>query len=338
VSDPVGQVTIMDRGGTNRLLLPTFNTQVSWEVNRHGLLSTYIMAADAVAAGLDTTDVRGKWIEYDAGTAGLWGGVAMSGRLTDGLLEIGAASYHVLLRRRITDPLGDTFDNPPGSIFRSSVQPVGGYRPGTVVKLGAIDTAAGEFVEIDTQGDDVYESLLPRIADELGFEWNVAPDPAGGLPIANFGKRLGSDKTATVRLVEGVHVNLGSSWTEDLWEATTMAVGHGQDDSRYETVRADESLVDRFGNLASYHPYGDTRRTSTVLLRLHEIIHDFADPPAAVELRTNDWQGVWSTFREGDDITVELGSSGIVGTLRVLVRSLDTTTGELVVAGEGRRL
>ena len=265
----------------------------------------------------------------------------------DGIVEIGAQSFHVLTRKRLVRPTDDeatAISGTPGGLFKklfrlaSSVKE--GHSSRIPLKLGAIDES-GQTLEMTYADEDLYETVIPSLTDDIDHEWTVTPDR-----VVNFGKRIGTDRSASVVLVEGRHI-AGSRWNDDIWNIDNWLVGYGTALARlgnmtaeYRTsaVGANARSIERYGVLMATRDYGgpyDSEQTVAELVRAE--VGDTSDPDSPVELTVVDVDDCWSLFREGDTVSVRLPPSGIAGTLRVQVRALDLNGGRMTVSGTGNR-
>lgn len=340
----VGDIVITQRNGRNATRLLTSDLRASWEVNRAGSLSCRVTSRDLTASGW-SGDLLGAWLQYGHPTAGRWGGVVTSVGYADGIVEIGAQSFHVLTRKRLvraTDDETTAISGTPGGLFKKLFRLASAVKEGhssrIPLTLGDIDES-GTTLEVTYADDDLYDGIIPSLTDDIGYEWTVTPDR-----VVNFGKRIGEDRTSRVVLVEGRHI-ANSRWTDDIWNIENWLVGYGTALARlgnmtaeYRTsaVGANARSIERYGVLMGTRDYGgpyDSERTVAELVRAE--VGESSDPDSPVELTVVDEDDCWSLFREGDTVSVRLPQSGIRGTVRVMVRALDLNGGRMTVSGIG---
>jgi hypothetical protein len=343
----LSDVTILERGGRRPRRLTLSGLRCSWEVNVAGQLSGQAVADELFAAGFATTDLRGHWIAYEHPSAGRWGGVVSVCAPRNGLVEIGAHGFEVLLRKRLVTEAGGRnrpLAAPPGALLWKAIKLADRHGP-TYVRRGRIDEH-GSPVQAVWQAADVYEDVIPELTDALDREWEVEPDTRK----VNYAKRLGRDRSGSVKLVLGREISDPAyEWVEDHWATVNVLHGtaelvlnaRGAPRSRPFPIAATEvnhASVRRWGAMEAAVDLGRVGSRDALRDRLKRELNRLADPPAAVRLTTVDEGGVWSRFREGDDVAVELGDAGIRGTVRVRIRALDVEAGTLEIAGDGTRL
>lgn len=342
----VGDIILSERGGRNAVRVATAGLSCSWEVNRAGTLSCQVPVADLVAAGWAGSPLGG-WVRFEHPTAGAWGGVVTAGNPGDGIWDIAAQSFHVLARKRLVK-LSDAEEEPasgtPGGLLRQAFAlaslGIEGFSDPIRLTLGTI-WEGGPTIEVVYANEDLYERVLPSLADELGYEWGVTADR-----VLNFGQRLGTDKSATVKLVQGRHIAVDAQAVEDLWgvENVLMAQGVGRLTLgglsalyRITALAINEASVDAFGAMMAVRDYGGPYDSENAIRKLAEAEVGVSGlPPVAVSLPVVDEEGVWADVREGDDVTVVLGLTGLRLKLRVMVRALDLASGVQTVSGIGR--
>lgn len=204
------EAIISDRGGKNPRRLPIANPSCSWELNTAGSFSAFARIRDLRAAGLGH-DLKGRWLEWEHPTAGRWGGVLSGRPVEDGVAELAADGWAKLLSGRVLAEQDTPPPGPIGGLIRRLVIAAGRDDP-TFIKLGVIDEG-GPSIQIDTGGGDIGDDLLPQLAQDGGAEWYVDADRR-----INVARKLGRDRSATVRLVEDRHVT-NFRLDDDLWSS-----------------------------------------------------------------------------------------------------------------------
>lgn len=299
------EVLISEHGGGSPVRLPVAAPQASWEISGGGAFSAFARADDVRAAGL-WTDIKGRWLEY-ASAAGRWGGVITAQPTTDNVMEIAAEGYVALLRGREV-AVGGTQTGAPGGLARRVLIEAGLGAP-TFVRIGAIGEA-DQAISVTLEGD-AGSDLLPRIADAGDAEWIIDADR-----VFTFSRRLGQDRSMTVRLVEDRHI-VSHRVNDDLWDTTTSA-------SHVLRVSAGTAPPSWFGvpvGILANSPAVPSGRTQAL-------------PTISTELTLASIDDAFLAFDLGDTVRVELGSIGIGGRFRVLVRALDVASQTLTVSGE----
>ena len=342
----LSEVTLLERGevGGRRLLVADLTC--SWEVNRAGSLAFRAPVADVLDAGW-TAPLLGAWVRYDHPTAGSWGGVITSAGSSDGVVEVGAQSFHILTRKRLVRT-GDIDDKPlsgtPGGLFAKCFSlantTMDGASDTMPLTLGSIDSG-GESLEVSFADDDFYDTVIPALTSDVGYEWKVDAQRR-----VSFGQTLGRDRTETVALREGFEV-ASSRWVEDMWPLANVIVGSGivrvtrnGRTARYRATRtvADPASVARYGALQEVRAFSGRYDSESAIQALAEqALAKAVNTPALADLTVVDHDRAFERFREGDRVTVELPLSGVRRGMRVMIRSLDVAAGTMTVSGEALR-
>lgn len=341
-------IIIADRGGANERRLIGADLSFSKEVNAAGSFSCRVPVDDVRRAGLGV-DLRGYWLTYEHPTAGEWSGAVTASPESDGILEVVAQGFAILLRKRLVK-LGETNGDPitgtPGGIFRTAYQNVANAAP-TFLSLGDID-GSGPAIEAAWEYEDFYESVAPQLTTDSGYEWRVGNDR-----VVTFGKELGEDRSASVLLAEGREVR-AHRWTFDQFPITNsiVATGIGKSSKRVgkkgrkkwadaEYVAgpirvSDDESIERHGLLEEFLDLGFVGNETGLEARAREELAAFGNSASdAVELTLCDEDRAFGKFDIGDTVRVELGLAGVSGRVRIYVISLDVSTGTMIVSGLG---
>lgn len=176
--------------------VPVAAPQVSWEINGAGSFSAFVRLDDLRAVGL-AVDLKGYWVDYPT-MAGRWGGVIVAQPTTDGTLEISAQGFVTLVQGRVIAESQIAMSGSAGGLARRALELAGAGNP-TFLAIGMIDEGGGPLA-MDLVGD-VGSDILPQIAEAGDVEWVVNADRSFQLA-----RRLGTDRSSEVRLVEDVHI------------------------------------------------------------------------------------------------------------------------------------
>lgn len=178
--------------------VPIAAPQVSWEINGVGSFSGFVRLDDLLAVGL-VGDLKGYWIEY-ATSAGPWGGVITAQPTTGAIMEIVAGGFATLVRDHvIVNPIV-AMSGSAGGLARRALSLAGAGNP-TFLTIGSVDEGGGPLA-MELVGD-VGADILPQIAEAGDVEWMVDTER-----VFTLARRLGTDRSATVRLVEDRHIVL----------------------------------------------------------------------------------------------------------------------------------
>jgi hypothetical protein len=234
----------------------------------------------------------------------------------------------------------------PGSVLRKAFQQISNSGP-LFLTLGDVEDG-GASVEVTFNAADFYDEVIGAITEEIGHEWEVTHDR-----ILNYRKRIGTDRSNSVKLVEGRAITVGSSYTDDLFTVSNSvrAIGFGRIKKKSKSgkritaefnigpivVRNNESVGD-YGILEVAKDYGYVGTEAELRRRAEAEVLTSHDPTATATFNLADVDGAFASFREGDTVTVELGLAGIRAEVRVMARSLDVATGQMTISGLGQRI
>jgi len=192
----IDDIILSEPGNTRPRRLSVVSPQLSWELNGSGSFSCFTPMDTLLAAGY-AGDMRGLWLTY-VSSAGAWGGVVTGRPTSDGVAEITAEGFLALLRGHILNQGILAMTGSAGGLARRAIRGSGVYGA-TFLHLGVIDEGGGP-VSMDLSGD-IGNDLLPAIADAADVEWLIDADR-----VFTLAQRLGRDRSATVRLVEDIHI------------------------------------------------------------------------------------------------------------------------------------
>ncbi len=209
------EITVFDRGGVNPRRLLVAQPSASWEISNSGMFSAFATLQAIQDAGLPR-DCKGLWMSWSS-PAGDFGGVITGRPVTDGVAEIAAMSYAVLLRGRVVMFNVRPSDAPAGAIVRRVLQEVVREYP-IYLTLGTIDES-GAPMSMSFGAQDVFNDILPALANDSGSEWTVTADR-----VFHFSRFIGEDRSMNVRLVEGRHI---ASYRvgDDMWLTANNLIG-----------------------------------------------------------------------------------------------------------------
>lgn len=176
--------------------VPLAAAQCGWSINEAGSFSAFVRLDDLRAAGL-VGDIKGYWLTYPT-SAGLWGGVVTSQPSTGNYLEIGAEGFVSLVKGRVLTERLVAMGGSAGGLARRALAQAGAGNP-TFLDIGDIDEGGGALT-LDLTGD-VATDVLSQLAEAGDVEWVVTAER-----VFTLARRLGSDRSATVRLVEDRHI------------------------------------------------------------------------------------------------------------------------------------
>ena len=340
----------------------------NWEVNRAGMLTasvpfpqvTELLATIKAAGYTNVQTLAGMICEFGDPSAGRWGGKVMQYGGADGMAQISAMSYEILLRKTLVpvDTSQNAYGNDgrghPGKVMEKVLKYYNGVGEGDSdavaprlrIETGTPFVTGGGSIDVAINGRmDAYDEILPMLTDDVGFEFNVDADR-----YATFAQDLGTDKTRgsqAVTLVEGTHIS-AASWQDDAstivnsirgsyLQPTTRGKGKKAKTTNvraFETKQDGESVA-QFGVLRERRTYGVLKSVTSFRRQILNEIDQlkYLQPLITVEVPNVD--NIWARFTHGDTVNLQLGNTGYAGTFRVMVRSLDAVRGVMVCSGFG---
>lgn len=327
----VGDVVLAKWGDRGRMPLATWGMRVSWEINAAGELSALAALADVRTVTDDPEDLRGWWLTWEHPTLASWGGVITDIAVgPDRTVEIAARGWLELLAKRLTRKRATMIVANPGAIAGRLVRDVGAAAP-----TGIADTDCdewGDFVPWQDDGGEILDALR-TLSDASGQDYGVDEENR----IFRWRRQWGSDKTASVQLVQGYHVAAWRpSWS--LEPIVTEVVLSPDNPSRFLTA-PDIAGVDA----AAYAVFGPRQQRGTYHGRQpRAAAAAIASAQAAklagmgrlIELDVVDADGCWSWFRRGDTITVVIADLDRALQVRCRALSWDHEGDRLTVSGE----
>lgn len=333
----LSDIILYQRGGLNPVRLSASAIRVSWEINAFGALSCDLVTSELIAKGLPL-ELESYWISWEHPTAGRWGGViADAGETSDGTYKIAAAGYGALMERRhCAGGLAGT----TGSLLVRALSDIAASSP-TYLSLGVID-ATGPVMSTEPGLVMVVETLLPQMVQVSGYEWQITEDR-----VVNWLPRIGSEKSTTVRLSQGLHVaTYQTAGSRPLIE--NFLFGTGRIPGLDTTGQPIESIVwsyvlepvsiARHGQLEGIRDYGIIASPADINTALAIEIGRSANPARTATVTLVEVAGEWATFREGDTVRLALGDAAVEYAFRVRSRAIDVDQGVMELAGEAIRV
>lgn len=362
--DARSEVVISDHGGGNPRRLRVFGVQATWEVSNVGAFSCFARVEDLRRAGLGGA-LGGAWLTWNGGLVGQWGGQISGRPLTPGVTELAAEGWGSLLRGHVIDGwLEPGVGQYAGIAWRGILSAQGSQ---AFITVGTLDEG-GESVDIDGAGQDIIDDLTGNLADGGMMEWLVDQDR-----VFRAGRRVGQDRSARYRLIEGRHIVDFRGPVDDLWAAppaevieiegqaaVTQAITNtatqgqyqpAQEHRRRQRRRNKRNRGNRPNRRRGQVVFSERRRqpgpsaTSAVTTwTTTEIVAppivggaiEAYEPPATVpfELDLVNRDNCFGWIGAGDSVRILLGSVGFAGIFRCMVRGIDMDAGVMTLAGE----
>ncbi len=341
--------------------------QLNWEINRAGMLSATMPVSSMsgvlreirqVPVSANTTTLAGMEIKYDHEAAGGWAGIITQVGAANGVATISAMSYEICLRKKIIDidtAGGDDSRKHPGWVMAELIQkynatgdaveapripfivPPNDANDPTFVRNGTDD------VRINVRAD-AYDEIIPQITEDIGYEYAIRSDKR-----VLFMKQLGSNLSSSVTLTEGEQIS-SAQWQDDFLTVTnsirgycTVSVlvgpkkkGKYVDQQTFE-VRPNNITpsIQQFGVLRERRDYPQVHSKTSLVKQIDLEIQTNNKMLPAITVEMPNVGNIWSRFRQGDTVRLELGHSGYSGKFRIMVRSLDVGRGIMICSGYG---
>ena len=212
----------------------------------------------------------------------------------------------------------DTGMASPGAVLRRAV--ADRYRASAPIGLDVVTDWVGGAVPAALRGEDL-RNLLFGLSRASGWEWRV--DHTG--PTLEFRRRVGTDRSASVALVEGAAVvdyDLGFDLDARFNELAVVPTDAAYARSRSVVVRDDASIARHGLRQQSEVVSGFVSRAglaTAARARLNQLLQQ----GDTLTLVTRDEGRVWAGFREGDDVLAVLAGANVRVRARVMVRAYD---------------
>lgn len=323
-------VTIANPGWRNPVVVPISGPSASWEVSTPGRFSAHISSKRAHSLGFG--DLKSKWLRWDHPTMGAFGGQIRRNPTdsTSGTMELSVDSFHVRMKGIRTPTSMKTASGSPGQLAMQ------------LLTLSATDkrlwfdsivaSSSGPVLRIDLRGDDLFD-VISSLANDNDYEFGVTVNDDGTIDWT-FHHRIGTDKTGSVILAEGLNViSCQIAPTIDPMVNDILAASGEDDwgDSPKKVVTDPDSIL-------TYERQATTRQymglpgiaSLTVRANLDLALDSLPAMPAVVTVNEND--PVNRNIREGD--TVRLWSASQNGQYFFRIRSRSVDGGVAKYAGD----
>lgn len=371
VAPAFDEVVISERGGGLPRRVPIAAPQMSWEISNTGTFSAFARIDDLRRASLGQ-DLSGKWLTYDGGYLGRWGGVITGRPVTEGTAEIAAEGWGALARGRVI-PEGVFMTQGPAAGIAARAIMEAGRDGATFLTIGTIEEG-GNSVAIRLTGD-VMSDILPQLVEAGDLEWIVDADRR-----FHAGRRLGRDRSHDVRLVEDVHITT-AHLDNDLWTTAPThnlrvrsALAGGAGSAPLWTTLSELRTLATASRLPEGVPVGgsgvsaDAGAISPGAVQFYGVdppiewaatatgtaippwagmpvgigantpaipsVHGAPLPTTPMSLEVSNARKTWRLFDVGDTVHVDMGSVGFCGRLRIMVKAVDVSGQSLTVGGE----
>lgn len=319
------EVVLSDFGGGNPRRVPVVGASVSWELNNVGSFSAFARIEDLQQHGA-WGDLKGMWLEWQHRTAGRWGGVVVGRPVTDGVAELAAEGWATLLRNRPLIYWDRQAPSSAAGIARHGVMAAETNDP-SFIKLGAFDES-GDAIQFRLGGQDTLDDMLPQLVGDGAMEWSVDADR-----VLTCGQALGVERSATVRLTEGVEI-LNAKFADDSYTAPAvqqfevqLPAGASQDPTRRPTVGSAATVKRR---------WADPRiaRIAAAAANQPQFVTLLQTQTTPVELTICDRNQAFYHTQLADTVRIVVETAGFSGTFRVHARGLDSSQDVMTLAGE----
>ena len=325
-------LTIGARRWGNAQSVTVASVSASWGVSTIGRLSAVLTARQAGRLGF--ASLLGLWVLWEHETLGPWGGVVedVTFDLDRGTVEMGAASFATLLRKRRTSRSFRTQSAPAGSLWLRAMTDVQ-----TDQDLD-IDSAAadedGTLFTVEWRGDDLFQ-LTDSLATASQHEYDVAVD-ADRRIAAEFRAQVGADRRGSVLLIEGRDV-LGGQIAPTSYDLVNdlLAVSADGDWAAVEhAVVLDGDSLEAYGRHQGVAAYDYTTRRATLVPRAEEDLVTLSVPAIPASLRVAASNRQLTAFTHGDTVRLWSASANAMYDFRVLSRAVDADEGVVTLAGD----
>lgn len=328
----VGDLLITDIGGGNPHTLLANGVACSWAVKGAGSLSAELMTRDLIERW-GRVDLRSKWLRWRHPDLGVWGGEIGDCQvdLTTETTEIAAATFEALLAAR---QLARAYEIPRGAMAGDLAVRIiadAGRADGHTWIEDVIADSAGEALRWSSGGGSLLEAL-DDLASQSGQEYWVDPETR----ILYWRARIGRDLTPTVCLVEGRDI-VGGQVTFALepvvTELTAIPAAEPYAVSQAFTVRHEAGIINYGVRQADQvYPQGVSKSVLRSIAKADLASRVTRGQAASLDIINAG--GMFAQFREGDTVGLLLPSINARVSFRPMVRSYDTTSNTLSIAGD----
>lgn len=319
-----GILTLYDRGGTQGRIVEHWGAKPSWQTAGPGTFSAFLTAATARAYDLGGAAAAGAvWLRYQHPCLPDWGGVVTQPTWTeDGAFELGAESFHILLRKRRVPRTYGQQSAPAGALAQRAFRDVQADDYTFIASFDADED--GDPLAWEWRGGDLMDDVLRQLATASGQEWSVNAERE-----AEWRVRLGTNKVGSVALYHP-HEIVAFTYGADLWTVANDIEAVATD-QRYE--RSAHEILDHRDSVRQLGRYQATIRYSgvvnkgTVRPKLRRDLDRFAWPVETMDLTTANVGMSWERYVCGDSVTAVLPMANAAKQVRILARSIDVDAG-----------
>lgn len=325
-------LTVAEPGWRDRRVLPVASLSASWSVEALGVLSAQL-PADAVHR-LGFAELLGKWVAWDGGALGLWGGVLRRtpSETRSGTLELSCDSFRVLFRGIATPRTYKLATAPAGALWIRGVSDAVTDRRLWLDSYAADED--GPVLALEWRGDDLADvsDQLARLSDH---EWDATLNSNWTIGAA-FRRRLGRDLTGSVVLADGYNVVAGQ--VAPSLDPLVNAIVAIPDDRQWE--RTQRAVAVDAGSIATYGRVEVTRRYEGVFgpdslyTRAKQDVERESGPaiPATVVVALA--HPVNGSIRQGDTVRYWSARQNARYAFRVTSRAVDVGEGTVTYGGD----
>jgi hypothetical protein len=320
---------VEDRGGGNPFILDHAAARCSWVVSAPGSFSCVVSDRDARRWGAAGASWLGsKWVRLETADLPAWGGVVTTMRWAPGTLELGAESFHALLRRRRVPRTYGQQRATAGALAQRAYRDVQADDYTFIRTFEADET--GDPIDFEWHGGDLADDVFRELATASGQEWTVDADRA-----AEWRVRLGADKSGTVHLAYP-HEIVSYSLTGDLWTVENDIEGEAADTAFAAPVydqAEDNASVKTRGRYQTTRTYPNVVSKGTVRPKVKRDLERLANPTQVVTMTVANVAHCWGKFQLGDTILATLPGADSRLRVRLGAIAVDVDGGTMELAG-----
>ena len=306
------RILLFDRNGTALVEIEPALESVVWRLNGVGQARFVLPWTDPGCTQANLRLGNRVLIQFAEAALPDWGGVIDTPRSWEqGSTTITAYTGEQLLSWRVTDRGRYFSQAAPGYVFESLIAEENAERPtgltvGTIYKSGTPRTLEYH-----------YHNLLKRVQDLVrltGQDFDVTPQYSGGRLsfLANWHKRRGTDRSATVRLVDGQNVHQPTLDEQGTIASRVICVGEGTTWGPDRTLYVAEDSDSR--QSYGYREYAEVQTgvaiASTLEANAKAILDEKRNPATMITLHaSNQAPGLFEDYDIGDIVGADLFDS-----------------------------
>lgn len=315
-------LTIANPGWAGKAFAKVADPVFSLDVAGPGTFSGILTAAEA--HGLGFAELLDRWIEYEDPDFGSWRGIVtdVTWHDAEGLLELTAQTFHMLLDGRLTRESQDAITAPAAALAIRAIQDADMGGEASMMLTGWQIDGSTSPLTWQWSGESLIDEI-DQIAGQAGMEWRVTGDR-----VFQMWQRLGSDRRGSIEWIIGLNATASTT------RRTTQGIVNdllaiGGDDTYLNAHRerlVDWESVNRLRRRQGSTRYPELVTRSGIRSRAKADLARLSKTPGSIRIgviRSDDW----GVVREGDRVSIVSPAANRAYDARVMALTVDRGTG-----------